>query len=75
MDFLIPRAKKVFVHLERAFFKTLIFRHFDLEYHIYIKIDISRHVIGRVLSQITLDQYSSDFVTHKHPISSKFEIG
>ncbi len=74
-DFLTPKAKKAFIHLRNAFTKAPIFRHFDLEYHIRIKTDALGYAIGRVLSQMTLDQHFFDHVTHKDPNSSKSEIG
>ena len=33
-DFLIPEAKEAYIHLQKAFTKGPIFRHFDLERHI-----------------------------------------
>ncbi len=37
------------------FFKVSILNYFDLEHYIYIKMNISGNVIGRILSQPTLD--------------------
>ncbi len=78
-DFLTPGAKKAFIHLQKAFIKALILRHFDLEFHIQIETDTSRYAIGEILSQITSDysdQFSSNYMTHKNlnPISFKSEI-
>ena len=50
LNFLTPNAKKAFNHLKLAFIKALIFRHFDLESHIWIKTDVSGYAIGGVLS-------------------------
>ena len=41
--------------MRQAFFKALILHYFDLEYHIRIETDASGYAIGRVLSQLTLD--------------------
>ncbi len=74
-DFLTPEAKKAFIYLRKAFIKTLILRHFDIKCHIRIKTDASGYAIGGVLSQMTSDQHSSDYVTHKDPNCSKSKIG
>ena len=71
-DFLAFKAKKAFMHLQKAFTKAPILRHFDSEYHIHIKIDTSGYAIGRILSQMTLDQHFSGHMTYKGPNS---EIG
>ena len=47
--FLTPDAKKAFNYLRQAFIKVSNFC-FDLESHIWIKIDISDNVIGKILS-------------------------
>ena len=54
-DFLTPGAKLAFTKLRQAFFKALIFYHFDPEHHIRIEIDILGYAISGVLSQLTLD--------------------
>ncbi len=74
-DFLTPKAKKAFIHLQKAFTKALILRHFDLECHIRIETDASRSAISGVLSQMTSDQHSSGQGTHEDLILSKSEIG
>ncbi len=38
-DFLTPKAKKAFIHLQKAFTETLILRHFDSGCHIRIETD------------------------------------
>ena len=53
-DFLIPKARLAFTKLKQAFIKALILYHFDWKYYICIKTDISKYVIGKVLSQLTL---------------------
>ncbi len=78
-DFLIPKAKKAFIHLRKAFTKTPILRYFDPECHIWIETNASRYAISRVLGQITSDhsdQLSFNHVTHENlnPIFSKSEI-
>ena len=50
-SFLTPKARSAFNHLQLAFTKAPILRHFDLECHIGIKIDTLGYVIGGVLSQ------------------------
>ena len=79
-DFVIFGAKKAFIHLQKAFTKVLILRHFDPGRHIKIETDLSRYIIDGVLSQITLNnlnQFFSNHITHKNldPIFSKSEIG
>ncbi len=49
-DFLIPGAKEAFIHLQKAFTKALILRHFDPECHIRIETDALGYAIGGVLS-------------------------
>ncbi len=73
--FLLPKPKRSSYAKRKAFTKTPILRHFDLECHIRIETDVSGYVIGGVLSQITSDQLSSDHATHKDPNSSKSKIG
>ncbi len=74
-DFLTPKAKKVFIHLWKAFTKTLILRYFDSEYHIRIETNALGYSINEVLSQMTSDQHFSSHVTNEDPNSSKSEIG
>ncbi len=73
-NFLVPEAKKAFIHLQKAFTETPILRHFDQECHIRIKTNALGYAIGGVLSQMTLDQHSSDDMTYEDPNSSKSEI-
>ena len=54
-SFLTSGARKAFTKLRQAFIKALILHHFDPEHHIWIETDASGHAIGRVLSQLTLD--------------------
>ncbi len=49
-DFLIPEAKKAFIHLRKAFIKAPILRHFDLEYHIRIETNTLEYTISEVFS-------------------------
>ena len=49
-NFLTLDAKKVFNHLQLTFIKASIFQHFDLESHIWIKINISGYAISRMSS-------------------------
>ena len=55
LDFLISRAKLVFIKLRQAFFKASILHHFDPKRHIQIKTDALGYAIGGVLNQLTLD--------------------
>ena len=54
-SYLTSGAKRAFTQLRQAFIKALILRHFDSECHIRIQTDVSNYAIGRVLSQLTLD--------------------
>ncbi len=73
-DFLTSGAKKTFIHLKKAFTKALNPRYFDLECYIYNKIDALGYAISKVLSQITLDHRSSNYITHEDSNFSKCEI-
>ena len=44
--FLIPNVKKVFDYLRQTFFKTLIFKYFDQENHIWIETYASAYIIS-----------------------------
>lgn len=48
--FLISKFKEVFNYLKQVFPKSLIFRHFDSEYHIGIETNTLGYVIRRVIS-------------------------
>ena len=48
-------AKKTFNCLKQIFIKTLILQHFNLKYYIWIKIDVSRYIINKVLSELILN--------------------
>ena len=54
-DYLTPAVKKAFNHLRHAFTQVLILQHFDPKRPIQIKIDVLGYAIGKVLSQLTLD--------------------
>ena len=58
--FLTSNAKKTFNRLKQAFTKAPILQHFDPECHIRIETDASGYAIGRVLSQLTLNQVISE---------------
>ena len=53
--YLTPKARLPFTKLRKAFIKAQIFQYFDPEYHIWIKINGSSYAIGRVISQLSLD--------------------
>ena len=54
-DFFTPGAKLKFPELRQIFVKIPILYHFDLECHIWIKTDVLSYAIGKVLSQLALD--------------------
>ena len=56
LTFSNPSAKKTFNSLRQAFTKVPIFQHFDPEYHIWIKTNLSSYAIGGILSLLTFDQ-------------------
>lgn len=74
VDFLIFGFKKTFIYIQKAYTKAAILRYFDSECNIYIKTDALGYAIGKVLSQITLEQHFSNYVTYKYANFSKFEI-
>ncbi len=49
-DFLTHKAKKAFIHLQNAFTKALILKHFDPKYYICIEINALGYAITGVLS-------------------------
>ena len=80
MDFLTFEAKKAFIHLQKAFIKASILKHFDSKYHISIETNVLGYTISGVPSQMTAghsDQLFSNYVTHKNLNLnfSKSEIG
>ena len=54
-DYLAPATKKAFNHLRYTFTQAPVLQNFDLKWHIRIEIDVSGYAIGRVISQLTLD--------------------
>ena len=48
-------AKQAFTQLRQAFTEVPILQHFDPKCHIQIKTDGSGYIIGKVLSQLILD--------------------
>ena len=54
-DFFTLGARLAFTKLRQAFVKTSILYHFDSKYYIRVETDVSDYAIGRVLSQLTLD--------------------
>ena len=60
LKFLTSEAKEAFNRLRQTFIEAPILRHFDLECHIRIETNASGYAIGRVLSQLTLNQLTSD---------------
>ena len=49
-DFFIPKAWLTFTNLKQMFVKAPIFYYFYQKYYIFVKIDISRYAISRILS-------------------------
>ena len=58
IGYLTSDVRRVFTQLRQVFTKAPILQHFDPEYHIRIETDISGYAIGRILSQLTLDNLS-----------------
>lgn len=50
MRFFIIKAGLIFIKLKQVFIKVLILNNFDMKYHIYIKTNISRYIIGGILN-------------------------
>lgn len=71
IDFLILEAKTAFLHLQTAFIKALVLYYFDLKSHIRIQTNTFGYVIGKILSQLTLNQNSSSYVIEKNLNFSK----
>ena len=59
------------MYLQKAFTRALILDYYDLQYYIWIEIDILKYIIGKILSQIISNQYFSNQVTYKGPNSAK----
>ena len=55
LGFFTSGARKAFTELRQAFIKALILYHFDPKRHFRVETDASGYAIGRVLSQLTLD--------------------
>ena len=51
--YLNPDARQAFTQLRQVFTRAPILQHFDLEYHIRIKTDVSGYAISDMLSQLT----------------------
>ena len=76
-DFLTSKAKRAFIHLQKAFTKALILRHFDPKCYIRIETDALRYAIDRVLSQLTSKISLAGQITQKSSgqLSLPSEIG
>ena len=57
-SYFTPKTRLMFIKLRKAFTKAPILIYFDPEYHIWIETDMLGYVIGRVLTQLTLDNLS-----------------
>ena len=53
--FFTTDARKTFTELRQAFIEAPILNHFNLEHHIRIETDVLGYAIGRIFSQLTLD--------------------
>ena len=53
MNFLTLGAKEAFIHLQKAFIKTLILYYFDKKRHIWIETNALGYAINEILSQLT----------------------
>ena len=62
-SFVTSEVRSAFNHLQLAFTKAPILRHFDPEYHIWIKTDALGYTIGEVLSQLAFGTSSNEVVT------------
>lgn len=49
-NFFIFKAKITFTQSRKTFIKILIFRYFNLEYYIWIEINILNHIISKIFS-------------------------
>ena len=54
-DFFTSGARLAFTKLTQAFVIASILQHFDSECHIWIEMDISGYIIGKVLNKLTSD--------------------
>lgn len=54
-DFLTFKTRLVFVKLKQTFIKALILHHFDLEYHICVKINVLSYIINKAFYQLILN--------------------
>ena len=61
--FLTSGAREAFNQLSQAFIKAPILWYFDLKCHIQIETNTLGYAIGRVLSQLTFDHLTSDYLT------------
>ena len=73
-SFLTSGARETFNRLRLACTKAPILRHFDPEYHIWIKTNASGYVIGCVLSQLASGTSTDEVVTKTdlsqwHPVA------
>ena len=68
-NFFTLGARLMFTKLKQVFIKVLILHHFDLKRHIRIETNVSSYTIGRVLSQLILDDlgrwHPVAFISHK----------
>lgn len=58
---LIFGARLVFAKLKKTFIEISIFHYFDPIYYILVKTDILDYIIGKVLSQLTLNDLDQKY--------------
>ena len=73
-SFLTPEARSAFNRLWLALTKAPFLRHFDPEYHIWIKTDASGYAIGGVLNQLASGT-SPDKVVTKTDLGQWHPVG
>ena len=56
--FLFFGARLTFIKLRQVFIKVPILYHFNSKYHILIETNTSKYVIGKILRQLTLDNFN-----------------
>lgn len=69
VDYFISGTKKNFNFIQNAFIQTSIFYHFEPKYYMHIKSYMSKYIINRVLTQLSLDiinqQHLIGYYLHK----------
>ena len=58
LDFFTSRTRQIFIKLRQAFIRALILYHYNLECYILIEINVLGYLMGKILSQLILDNLS-----------------